>query len=311
MTKYVFGLLLASLTVVQAQVLVEIVQDQDRYLPGEALRMGVQIRNRSGRTLTLGESEDWLTFTVQRKDGSFVEASGDVPVMGEFDVEPSQIATKYVDLNPNYSLDTGHYSVSVSARIPGLEAQIDSEPKHFDVVTGNTLWEQEFGVPLAPGVTNAPLEVRKYVLNEVISSRGERRLYVVISDSSGRNIRATPVGRTMSISHPEAMVDSATRLHITYQNGAHTSAYLTYSPDAELLTRQSFEMSPSRPRLAHSETGDVLLVGGIRRLTTNDVPALQFLLPSDEDSDAAFTNTPPMAPAPGSRATPKPPASKG
>jgi hypothetical protein len=309
MTKYVFGLLLASLTIAQAQVLVEVVQDQDRYLAGEALRMGVQIRNRSGQPLIVGESPDWVTFSIEDKEGMFIEPKGDVPVLGEYDIEPSEIATKYVDLQPYYSLDPGRYTVSISVRIPGVEAQLESKPKPFDVVLGNKLWEQEFGVPPASDSTNGMIEVRKYVLNEVIYAKGERRLYVVVTDASGRNIRAMPVGRTMSNSRPEAKVDRDTHLHVAYQNGAHTFAYLVYGPSAELLVRQSFEMNPSRPRLAVSDAGDVVLVGGIRRMTSNDVPALQNLDLSQDDSFPAFTNSPPVAPTPGSRATPTPPPS--
>ena len=69
----VVSLLLASAAVsLRAQVSVEVVfeQDQDQFLRGEAIKAGVRITNLSGRTLHFGEDDDWLTFTVQSREGS-------------------------------------------------------------------------------------------------------------------------------------------------------------------------------------------------------------------------------------------------
>jgi len=59
------ALWLASLAGVTAQVTVEVLQEQDQFLPGEALPVAARITNRSGRPLTLGNEQDWLTFSIE------------------------------------------------------------------------------------------------------------------------------------------------------------------------------------------------------------------------------------------------------
>ena len=88
------GLCVAAGSPVSAQVTVEVTQDQDQFLPGEALPTAVRITNRSGQTLHLGRDEDWLTFSVQARDVEVVPKTGEVPVVGEFDLESSRVATE-------------------------------------------------------------------------------------------------------------------------------------------------------------------------------------------------------------------------
>src|SRR5690349_2481131 len=92
------GLALASLGEATAQVVVEVTLEQDQFLPGEALNAIVKVRNHSGQTLNLGREADWLTFSVESREGFVVGRSDEAPVKGEFKLESSQVATKVVDL---------------------------------------------------------------------------------------------------------------------------------------------------------------------------------------------------------------------
>ena len=94
------GLLVSSLSAASAQVTVEILQEQDQFLPGESVPAAVRIINRAGQTLRLGKEQDWLTFSVEARDNFTVPTLGDVPVVGEFEVESTTAATKRVDLAP-------------------------------------------------------------------------------------------------------------------------------------------------------------------------------------------------------------------
>src|SRR5689334_5431799 len=78
----VAGLLLAPLWHAAAQVLVEINFEQEQFLPGETLPAIVKIHNRSGQTLHLGRDTDWLTFSIESKDGFVVAKNGEAPVTG-------------------------------------------------------------------------------------------------------------------------------------------------------------------------------------------------------------------------------------
>ena len=72
--------LAAALTPVSAQVTVELTLEQDQFLPAESLPLAVRITNRSGQNLRLGRGEDWLTFSVEAREGEVVPKLGEVPV---------------------------------------------------------------------------------------------------------------------------------------------------------------------------------------------------------------------------------------
>src|SRR5882757_9697311 len=95
-------ILLASIGSLRAQVTVEVLTDQDQFLGGEAIPVGVRITNRSGQTLKLGREEGWLKFSIEARDGYVVLKNGDVPVAGEFTVESSERATVRVNLAPYF-----------------------------------------------------------------------------------------------------------------------------------------------------------------------------------------------------------------
>src|SRR4051794_25744719 len=81
---------------VWGQVSVEVLLDQEQFLPGEALPVAVRVHNRSGQKLNFGADADWLTFTVESRDGLVVRKMGEAPVIGPFDLESAERGTKRV-----------------------------------------------------------------------------------------------------------------------------------------------------------------------------------------------------------------------
>ena len=266
-------MLAASLVPLRAQVKVEVVQEQDQFLPSESFPVAVRITNRSGEPLHLGTEPDWLTFSIGSQDGSVVRRIGDVPVTGEFTVESSQVATKRLDLAPFFALDrTGRYQIVVTVRLKGWDRDVVSPAKRFDIIEGAKLWEQLFGVPRPAGVTNATPEVRKYMLQQANYLKGQLRLYLRLLAASGRTLRVFPIGPMVSFGRPEPLVDRMSNLHVLYQHGAHSFSYTTFNPDGELLVRQTYDYVTTRPRLHTDELGDVSVLGGVRREAPNDFP---------------------------------------
>ena len=146
-----------------AQVTVEVTLGQDQFLPGESLPVAARIVNRSGQTLRMGDTEGWLTFSVESREGSIVVKTGDAPVKGEFTLQSSERATRRVDLAPYFNLGRpGRYTIRATVVIKEWNQTITSAPKSFDVVEGAKLWEQEVGLPELPGVTNQQPEICKY-----------------------------------------------------------------------------------------------------------------------------------------------------
>jgi len=238
--KTLFAGLLAVLFVsgASAQVSVELSLDQEQFLPSETVPLTVKITNRSGQQLHLGEDPDWLTFNVESTDGFVVIKSAEVPVTGAFDLETAQVATKYVDLQPYFSMTRpGRYKVVATLRIKQWTSEIASGPQYFDVINGALLWQQDFGV----AVPDSPLpEARKYTLEKANYLKEQLRLYVQVSDVNVQRVyKVTALGPTVSFSQPEAQVDRKSRLNVLWQTGAQAFNYTIVNPTARWRWRRS------------------------------------------------------------------------
>lgn len=266
--------LLAALSPASAQVTVEVTQDQDQFLPGEALITAVRITNRSGQTLRLGAEENWLTFSVESRDREVVPKTGEAPVTGEFLLPSSKVATKRVDLAPYFSATLpGRYSVTATVRIKDWNREIVSQPRKFDIIEGAKLWEQEFGVPKAAGAANPAPEVRKYILQQANYLKSQLRLYLRLTDASGAKVfRVFPIGPIVSFGRTEPQVDKLSNLHVLYQDRPHSYSYSVFNPDGERIVRQTYDYLNSRPRLRPDGEGKVSVTGGVRRMTPDDLP---------------------------------------
>lgn len=274
------GVLIASACCLRAQVTVEVVLEQEQFLPGEALPVAVRITNRSGQTLRFGRDEDWLTFAVESRDGFVATKLEEVPVIGEFELESSKRATKRVDLAPYFNLGKpGRYAIVATVNIREWNQQVSAPPKPFDIINGAKLWEREFGVPRAPGSTETP-EVRKYVLQQANYLRTQLKLYVRLTDLSGTKVyKVFPIGPMVSFGQPEPQVDKFSNLHVLYQTGPRSFTYTIIDPDGEVIGRQRHEITSTRPRLWSDKEGKFQVVGGARRFSADDLPATRLAEP--------------------------------
>jgi hypothetical protein len=266
---YIAGVVLLAVTSGRAQVLVEVVLDQERYLRDESLPVKVRITNRSGQALKLGREEDWLSFALESRDGHNTPLLSDIPVKDEFTLPPSMVATRRVDIAPYYDLSMqGRYTVSATVKIPGWNEEVSSKPKTFEIVHGANLWEQLVGVPVAGG--GAP-EVRKYVLQQ--AHMKHLMLYVRITDANeNKTYRLMPIGGLVSFSRPEPQVDKDSNLHLLFQTGARSFSYTIITPKCDLILRQRHDYTRTRPVLRSAEDGRIYVAGGQRSFAADDVP---------------------------------------
>ncbi len=138
-------MLLTCLSASAQAVNVDLSLEQQQFLPSESLPVAVHITNRSGQSLHLGADANWLTFDVESADGFIVIKNADAPVVGEFDLGSSEVATKRVDLAPYFTLtQAGRYRVIATVRIKDWNTEISSAPQGFDVIDGAKLWSQTF-----------------------------------------------------------------------------------------------------------------------------------------------------------------------
>jgi hypothetical protein len=277
MKKILFSLLLSFVAwqTARAQVVVEVTLEQEQFLPGESMPAAIRVSNRSGRTLALGGEADWLTFSIQSREGALVSRNGEVPVVGAFSLDSASVATKRVNLAPYFSLTKpGHYFVTATVRLKEWDGTANSPPKAFDVIDGTKIWSQEFGVPVIGDATNQPPEVRHYALLQANYLRSELRLYFRLTDASDAKVmKVFALGQIVSFARPDAEVDGQSRLHVLHQNGARTSIYTVVTPDGDIAVRQLYEFGNARPQLRADDSGKISVAGGIRRTTSGDIPA--------------------------------------
>jgi hypothetical protein len=267
--SFTLGVLYLLLAGANAQVSVEVLLDQERFLRDEALPVKVRITNRSGRTLKLGKEADWLTFAVEGRDGRSALRQSDIPVREEFTLESSMVATRRVDIAPHYDLSRPErYIVTATLKIPGWDQEVTSKGKPFEIVQGAPLWEQLVG--FSRGGNSAP-EVRKYSLQQANLKRPT--LYVRVADEHGhKTYRLLPAGPLVSFSRPEAQVDKESNLHLLFQTGARSFSYSIITPDGEVVLRQRHDYTTTRPVLRAAEDGRIHVAGGQRLFAADDLP---------------------------------------
>lgn len=278
MRKHVFSfaLLLGLVWPGFAQVSVEIVMEQEHFLVGESIPVAVRITNRSGQSLHMGEDANWLTFALECREGGSgaVLKNGEVPVAGAFELPSGKMATRRVDLAPYFDLSNrGRYQINANVRIKEWDTTLAAKPKTFNIIKGAQLWSQEFGMFLPAGVTNRAPEVRRYTLEQVNYLRSQLRLYLRVSDVDGtRVIKVTPIGPMVSVSNPEHQIDRHNQLHVLYQSGARSYLYAVFTPEGEMITRQTHEITTTRPRLSADDRGNLMVQGGARLASDDDLP---------------------------------------
>jgi hypothetical protein len=280
-----------------AQVKVEVHFDGEQFIANEPLIARVRIVNDSGTTLRFGDTPDWLGFAIESLEGPYVRALRPPKTITEpFNVESSHTANVRVDLAPAFDLTkTGRYKVTATVKVPSFGTSFASPAKTFFIVTGTRRWEKQFGAPshIAPPDSNGLPELRKYMLIEALSGK-ETRFYVRVTDKFESNIRVIPIGTLVSFSKPEPQIDKWSNLHVLYQIGARAFTYFVVNPDGLLIARETHEISDSRPYMATTDEGRIVIRGGNRRPTVDDIPPYDAAqLPQEtEEPVPAVTDAP-------------------
>jgi hypothetical protein len=274
-------LLSAPLSCVQAQLNgvtaeLQLSEGHGQYLPDEDLQLKVVIANRSGQPVVLGTDNHWITFNVVGEHNYVVPKQGDMPVQGPFTLLSGQAVTREFNPTPYFGFrQSGRYSLTATIQIAQWKQEIACKPVAFTVSQGVPLphlGDLAFGVPPAPGVTNVAPEVRRYSLLKDSDLEG-MKLYFRLTDKNGRTLRVFPLAHMLSFSDPEAQIDPVNNLHVLLQTGARTFTYFVLDPSGTLLARQFYEYMRSRPSLRVGNDGLVLVGGGHRVLTWEDIPA--------------------------------------
>jgi hypothetical protein len=265
----------------------EIIFEHDEFIPGETVKAGVRIINRSGETLQLGQDKSWLKFSMESSDNRFVREIAAPDVSGVFSLPSSAMGTKKVPLTRYWDLQRpGRYTVSASLQIPSWPDPIPTQPKIFDITPGLPVKSVEFGVPPVNGRTNAEPETCRYVL-EKLDRHGRVTLYFALTDASGAKIyEAFPLCDMPSTSRPEIQVDQHSNAHILVQTEVKFSVYFEINFAGAILARQTYRFGAAVPDLGVDRFGNIGVSRAVREARANDLPPAEAL-------DSASANAPP------------------
>ena len=259
---------------------------QDQFLPDEDVRVVVHVTNLSGQPLTLGQDDNWVSFSIQGENNLPVEKFSNIPVAGAFTLQSAEVGKKPYNITPHFNFrHPGRYRLVATANLPQWNKQISSKPIFFMVMNGLPLPsvpEIQFGLPSPQGAPNTPPEVRRYSLQKV-AYLSELKLYFRLTDDAGKTLRVFPIDRMVSFSQPEAQIDRFSNFHVLNQSGAKAFTYCEINPFGQILVRQTFDYTRSRPSLAKDVTGHILVTGGERRVTDHDLPPPTDLSATTQD----------------------------
>jgi hypothetical protein len=257
----VLSLLALLLPSARAQITIDLLLDQEQFLRDESVPIKLQISNRSGQKIVFGRDPEWVTFTVENLDGSSVTRLNDLKLQGELALDSAMVGARTIDLLPFFDVTKpGRYAVTATVRVQGWDKEFLSKRKTFDVARGSKIWEQEFGVP---GVGTP--EVRRYALQQANYLKRLMLYARITDDSENRVFRVFPLGPLVSFSRPEAQIDKQSKLHVLFQSGARSFLYNVISPAGQVIQRQTYEYTASRPVLKGSEDGKIFVSGGARK----------------------------------------------
>jgi len=295
----ILGAFIGLAVAAQAQISAGLRLAQDQFMPGESLPVSLRITNFSGQVLKLGTDNSWVQFVLETRSGRPIASVKNVPVQGEFELPNATIATKRLDLAPNYPpLTPGHYLLSASLEIRSWRQRILVPAVEFDIIGGTVLWEQAFGVP-RPSAAASPPETRRYALQQAAHLK-TMKLYVRVTEAPGdRPLAVFPIGPMLTFSSPEKQIDRQSKLHVLYQYGARSFYYCIINPDGILELRHTYDYAGAvRPTLQVNDQGQVSVRSGARRRTPNDLPSEPETAPAANSKTGSEEGSLPAAPIP-------------
>ena len=250
--------------------------EQTLVLPGEVIEVEVAMRNLSGRPLVFSPNDDWLNLNVYSitkatGEGDKVLQFGPALVNEAFILENAKSIKTRVEISKLFALmQPGRYKLTASAEYKGMTAPAAAEPQVFQVTSGATLWEQEFGVRTGEG--EAGLESRKYVVQRLTNLKDQRLYATVLDAGDGSVLRQIRLGRSAASDNPQAKLDRLSYLHVLHQADSRLFTHTVVNPHGEVLRRETFESQGPRPALRLDEEGRVSVFNGVRHPRPDDLP---------------------------------------
>ncbi len=247
----------------EGQIQVELKFKRLQYIAYEPVVATLAIANLAGRDIDLHDAggQSWLGFEVTGNEGQPIAPLSSENPQPPLKIEAGQRVTRQIDLAPLYPVhDFGAYHVRTHVYFVDLGKLFYSGTRVFEVTDARPIWQETVGIP--NGVA-APGQVRTYSL---LTNRfpDHTSLYVRVQDKDTGIVYATySLGRSITFEQPQAEIDRANQLHVLHCAAPRAWSYSRIGLNGELIAHSSLMETKTRPRLVHSENGDVAVRGGL------------------------------------------------
>ena len=245
----------------EAQVAVRLEMNKAGYLVNEPIVATVYITNHAGRELELKNENGrpWLDFNITSRGRGVPKAHR--TDYGMVSIPTGQTVARKVTLNSSYAMSgMGNYVCQVYVNTPGpsRDSSFSSNRAHFTVSSGRVIWNQQVGIPEAPG------EIREYELITFSGNRSYELFAHVKSKNRGQEIATIPLGKIISFNKPTCMLDRANNMHTLYQLTPDMFGYSCITPSGiRKFTTYHKRGQAGIPRLVIFASGEVEIAGGV------------------------------------------------
>lgn len=262
MKTFLQSLLLFSLIAVAGQhqafgqLDVDLQMGRTKFIPHESVPLSVRMTNRAGQKLSLyGDGRrPWLDVVVLDRRGNPVPPYGGVLNFQAAEVPVGRSVARQIDLNSLFPLNSfGKYTAYVVVTLPTGES-IQSRRKTFDIVKGNTIYQQRVGL----GAT-----ARDYRLITFAPGRVSYLYFQAELVDSRRVVKTYPLGEILRHRKPEATVDKDGALQVLYLGAPDRFVHLLINSRGTVAKRTLYKRGASGdPRLVPFANGEVKVAGG-------------------------------------------------
>lgn len=262
---FVLVLFLAFLTSAHAQLSVNLEVKRRTFLRHEPILVTISITNLSGRDIILQDgASPWFGFTVLHgSDQTVLSPRNPDYGLDPLDLKLGQSIKRTINLVDLYPIsELGFYRVRANIYSSAHDKYFPSRTVTLDIEDGRTVWKQQVGVPDTFRNAGATHEYR------VIAAIGgsHNYLYVRVSEpDSGKVMGCYRIAPLLDSSQPDLQLDNTNTLHALVLVAPKTYKLTQIGVNGEVFGQWTYDAPKSRPALRRDETGNVDVVGGVRR----------------------------------------------
>jgi hypothetical protein len=241
----------------------------------EPLLATVTIQNLSGRDLTLEDgSSPWFGFTVLQGDTQTLLPPRNPDYQNDpFEVKINETVKRTVNLTQLFPLNEfGTHRIRANIYCKQLDKYFTTRTMIVDISEGRTVWKQVVGVP-----DTLPNAGKMHEIT-LLSGEGLKHQYLycrITEPETGKVLCMNRIGHMIDGAQFDTQFDATNTLHVLQLAGPKTYSVTQVGVNGEMFGQWTYDAPKTRPRLRRDATGNIEIIGGVRRVEAakNATPA--------------------------------------